>query len=118
MNSPVRPRVVPALATGFLVIAVCTSAAGNHPSGPTNNDLLLVEKNPFGIKSRVQLGKEFTEVGGGGCCGKPELCKTLEPRLGWAIGRNRDIGLHVSWKLSLDETNTNWTAKAGVIWFF
>ena len=47
-----------------------------------------------------------------------ELFSTLEPRLGWTIGQNRDIGLYASWELPLDETNTNWTAKAGVIWFF
>ncbi len=47
-----------------------------------------------------------------------KLYNTLEPRLGWTIGQSRDIGLYASWELPLDETNTNWTAKAGVIWFF
>ena len=47
-----------------------------------------------------------------------KLSNTLEPRLGWTIGQNRDIGLYASWELPIDETNTNWTAKAGLIWFF
>lgn len=47
-----------------------------------------------------------------------KLSSTLEPRLGWTIGQNRDIGLYASWELPIDETNTNWTAKAGMIWFF
>lgn len=47
-----------------------------------------------------------------------KLYNTLEPRLGWTIGQNRDIGLYASWELPIDETNTNWTAKTGLIWFF
>lgn len=46
------------------------------------------------------------------------LYSTLEPSIGWTIGAKRNIGLFASWELPIDETNTNWTAKAGVTWFF
>lgn len=270
MKTLVRLCMIPVLAAGFITPAGATLAAESQPSELTNEDLLLVEKNPLVINSRVQIGNEFTEAGGGGYRNKlllggvygfgfdgenrnfavgfempylfndPEqggssngfgdvkfragqllveesggwragwfsevefdtaddsvfaianqrnqgafgvgashpltdklllsstlqygwsfddglttgrksewethltasykllehvsvsldykavintvddakLFSTLEPRVGWTIGQDRDIGLYASWELPLDETNTNWTAKAGLIWFF
>lgn len=50
--------------------------------------------------------------------GEDKYFNTLEPSISWTVGEKRNIGLVASWELPLDETNTNWTAKAGVIWFF
>ena len=47
-----------------------------------------------------------------------ELFNTLEPSVGWTVGQKRDIGLFASLELPLDQTGTNWVAKAGVAWFF
>ena len=270
MTMPVRHPIVPVFAAAICALAGYAAAADPRPSDLTSSDLLLVEKSPLVIKSRVQLGNEFTEAGGGGYRDKfflggvygfgfdgenknfavgfempylfndpeeggssngfgdlklragqlwvedpggwragwfsdvefdtadhavfaianqrnqaafglgaahplteklvltgtmqygwsfddglttgrkseweahltasyklledvsvsldykavvntvngTELFNTLEPRIGWTVGRNRDIGLYASWELPLDETNTNWTAKAGLIWFF
>lgn len=47
-----------------------------------------------------------------------ELFNTLEPSIGWTVGEKKDIGLFASWEIPLDDTGTNWVAKAGITWFF
>ncbi len=47
-----------------------------------------------------------------------ELFNTLEPSIGWTIGDKKDVGLFASWEIPLDDTGTNWVAKAGLAWFF
>jgi hypothetical protein len=50
--------------------------------------------------------------------GGTELFNTLEPSVGWTVGEKKNIGLVASLEIPLEDTGTNWTAKAGVIWFF
>lgn len=47
-----------------------------------------------------------------------ELFNTFEPSVGWTIGAEKNVGLFASWELPVDETGTNWVAKAGMVWFF
>lgn len=47
-----------------------------------------------------------------------ELFNTLEPSVGWTVGKKKDIGLFASLEIPLDDTGTNWVAKAGLAWFF
>jgi len=50
--------------------------------------------------------------------GESTLTNTLEPSVGWTLGENKNLGLFTSLELPLDDTGTNWVAKAGAIWFF
>lgn len=50
--------------------------------------------------------------------GGTELFNTLEPSVGWSIGADKHIGLFASCEIPLDDTGTDWVAKAGMIWFF
>lgn len=43
---------------------------------------------------------------------------TLEPAIGWTVGTKRNIGLSASLEIPLEETGTDWIAKAGLTWFF
>lgn len=47
-----------------------------------------------------------------------ELFNTLEPSVSWTVGEKKDIGLFGSLEIPLDDTGTNWVAKAGLAWFF
>lgn len=47
-----------------------------------------------------------------------ELFNTLEPSIGWTVGESQNLGLFASLELPLDDTGTDWVAKAGLIWFF
>ena len=48
--------------------------------------------------------------------GGTEVFNTLEPSIGWTLTKN--LGLYASWELPLDSANTDWVAKAGLMWFF
>ena len=50
--------------------------------------------------------------------GETTLHNTLEPSVGWTLGEKKNLGLFASLEWPLDETGTNWVAKAGAVWFF
>lgn len=50
--------------------------------------------------------------------GDDKLFNTLEPSIGWTVGESDKIGLFASCEIPLDETGTDWIAKAGLVWFF
>ncbi|MEO8616105.1 MAG: transporter [Luteolibacter sp.] len=47
-----------------------------------------------------------------------KLFNTLEPSIGWIVGKESNIGLFASCEIPLDDPATNCIAKAGVNWFF
>jgi hypothetical protein len=46
------------------------------------------------------------------------LFNTLEPSIGWTVGKDKKIGLFASCEIPLDDSSTHCIAKAGVTWFF
>lgn len=46
------------------------------------------------------------------------LFNTLEPSLGWIVGKERKIGLFASCEVPLEDSSTHCIAKAGLTWFF
>lgn len=47
-----------------------------------------------------------------------DLFNTLEPGIGWTVGAQKNIGLSASLEIPLEDTGTDWIAKAGLTWFF